>query len=158
VLDKAQTSWVLDSIGLNTDNLYPNCNPLVVSTGLPYLIVPLQKNGFKAKINISDLEEKIRSWGAMFIGVLEIPSLSIRTWDNLGAVEDIATGSLAGPSGAYLVKHGFQKAGTIIQLNQGHNLGRPSKLFVEVEPALDEVYVSGDVCKIAESKLVALPG
>lgn len=155
VLDKAQTSWLMSCINLSEDDLHPDCNPLIVSTGLPYLIVPIRKNGLKAKIKVPDLEERIRPWGAMFIGILEIPTLSIRTWDNLGAVEDIATGSLAGPSGAYLVKHGFQKAGTIIQINQGHNLGRPSKIFVEVEPESDEVYVSGDVCKIAESSLTA---
>jgi predicted PhzF superfamily epimerase YddE/YHI9 len=75
----------------------------------------------------------------------------------LGAVEDIATGSLAGPSGAYLVKQGFQNAGTTIQINQGHNLGRPSRLMVEVDPVSEEVYVSGHVCKIAQSKLLANP-
>src|SRR5581483_5614760 len=95
-LDRGQTSWLLDSIGLKEDDLYPDCYPLVISTGLPYLIIPLRKYGFKAKIRVSNLEDKIRSWGAMFIGILDIPTLSIRTWDNLGAVEDIATGSLAG--------------------------------------------------------------
>ena len=155
MLNAAQTSWLLDSINLHADDLYPRCQPLVVSTGLPYLIVPLQKNAFKAKILIANLEEKIRALGAMFIGILEIPTLNIRTWDNLGAVEDIATGSLAGPSGAYLVKQRFQKAGTIIQLNQGHNLGRPSKLMVEVNPGSEEVLVSGHVCKIAQSSLLA---
>ena len=94
----------------------------------------------------------------MFIGILEIPTLSIRTFDNLGAVEDIATGSLAGPSGAYLVKSGFQKPNTLIQINQGANLGRPSQLFVKVEMTdgeLADVYVSGGVCKISQSTLVA---
>jgi PhzF family phenazine biosynthesis protein len=155
VPDASQTSWLLNSLGLHEGDLYPGCKPLIVSTGLPYLIVPLQKNGFNAKINIPDLEEKIRPWGAMFIGILEIPTLSIRTWDNLGAVEDIATGSLAGPSGAYLVKQGFQKTGATIQINQGHNLGRPSKLMVEVDSSSGEVYVSGHVCMISQNTLVA---
>jgi trans-2,3-dihydro-3-hydroxyanthranilate isomerase len=154
VLNEQQTSWLLKSLSLNENDLYPGCSPLVVSTGLPYLIVPLQQNGFKAKICITDLEEKIRAWGAMFIGILEIPTLSIRTWDNLGAAEDIATGSLAGPSGAFLVKHGFYQQGATIQINQGHNLGRPAKLMVEVDSNAD-VYVSGYVCKISENMLVA---
>lgn len=157
-LDDAQTSWLLESLSLSEDDLYPGCKPLIVSTGLPYLIVPLQKNGFNAKISIRDLEEKIRPWGAMFIGILEIPTLSIRTWDNLGAVEDIATGSLGGPSGAYLVKYGFKKAGTTIQINQGHNLGRPSKLMVEVDQNSGEVYVSGHVCMISQNTLMVIPG
>jgi len=75
----------------------------------------------------------------------------------LSAVSPPAT-SLAGPSGAYLVKHGFQKANTVIQLNQGVNLGRPSQLFVEVKAQNDEltdVFVSGHVCKISQSTLLA---
>jgi trans-2,3-dihydro-3-hydroxyanthranilate isomerase len=157
-LDEAETTWLLDSISLDKDDLYPGCHPTIVSTGLPYLIVPLQKNGLKAKIRIPDLEEKIRAWGAMFIGTLEIPTLSIRTWDNLGMVEDIATGSLAGPSGAYLVKNGFEEPGAAIKLRQGENLGRPSQLFVETEinnGELADVYVSGHVCKISQSILLA---
>jgi len=155
VLDEDETNWLLESIGLNKDDLYPGCDPQIISTGLPYILIPLQRNGLKAKIGGAGLEQRIRSWGAMFIGIFEIPTLSIRTGDNLGLVEDIATGSLAGPSGAYLVQQGLHNAGEEIQINQGHNLGRPSKLFVEVEPATGDVYVSGNVCKVSENKLVS---
>src|SRR5438270_908161 len=50
VLDDEETRWLLDSISLNPDDLYPGCYPAIVSTGLPYLILPLQKNGLQAKI------------------------------------------------------------------------------------------------------------
>ena len=157
-LNDEETKWLLDSINLNKDDLYPGYYPEIVSTGLPYLVVPLQKNGLEAKIRTTDLEEKIRAMGAMFIGVLEIPTLSIRTGDNLGLVEDIATGSLAGPSGAYLVKQEFQKSNTVISLKQGENLGRPSRLDVEVTTdngKLSDIYVSGNVCKVSKSTLLA---
>jgi len=154
-LNDEETKWLLDSISLNKDDLYPGYYPVIVSTGLPYLVVPLQKNGLRAKIRVSDLEEKIREWGAMFIGILQIPTLIIRTWDNLGLVEDIATGSLAGPSGAYLVKHGFQKPNSVINIKQGENLGRPSRLYVEVTGELGDIYVSGNVCKVSQSTLLA---
>ena len=39
-------------------------------------------------------QDFMEGFGAKFIGTLDIPSLSIRTWDNAGKVEDIATGSL----------------------------------------------------------------
>jgi PhzF family phenazine biosynthesis protein len=154
-LNANETAMLLSCISLKPEDLYPGCNPIVVSTGLPYVIIPLQKNGLSAKINVPDLENTIRQWGAMFIGTLEIPTLSIRSWDNDGATEDIATGSLAGPVGAYLVKFGFQNPGTIIQISQGENLGRPSKLFVEavVKGELMEILVSGDVCKVAQGIL-----
>jgi trans-2,3-dihydro-3-hydroxyanthranilate isomerase len=154
ILDKEEIAWLLESVSLTEDDLFPELKPAVVSTGLPYLIIPLQKNGFDAKIRITDLGEKISALGAHFIGILEIPSSRIRSFDNLGQVEDIATGSLAGPAGAYLVKHGFQKANTQFQINQGENLGRPSQLFVEVserdnKPA--HIQVSGHVVKISQS-------
>ncbi|WP_158798367.1 PhzF family phenazine biosynthesis protein [Pedobacter sp. L105] len=155
-LNEEETAWLLDSISLTEGDLYPGLKPVVVSTGLPYLIIPLQKNGFGAKIRINDLSEKISAFGAKFIGILEIPSRRIRSGDNLGQVEDIATGSLAGPAGAYLVKYGFQKANTLIQINQGENLGRPSQLFVEVKEKdgkPGDIQVSGHVVKVSQSLL-----
>lgn len=155
VLTAGETAWLLESISLDPDDLYPGLYPTVVSTGLPYLIIPLQQNVFRAKIKITDLTEKIAAFGAHFIGVLEIPSQRIRSGDNGGHVEDIATGSLAGPAGAYLVKHGFQQAGLEFQINQGENLGRPSQLFVAVNTMENglNVQVSGGVHKVSQSVL-----
>jgi len=161
VPDDEQTAWLLDGLGLRADDLYPDYRPVVVSTGLPYVLVPLKSNGLKAKIGFAGMEENIRGWGAMFVGILEIPTLSIRTGDNFGRVEDIATGSLAGPAGAFLVKHGLSKADSIIKINQGEHLGRPSALFVEVKTdsgILGDIYVSGDVCKVAQGTLLAETG
>jgi trans-2,3-dihydro-3-hydroxyanthranilate isomerase len=158
ILDNEQTIWLLNGLNLSIDDLYPGYFPSIVSTGLPYVIIPLKKNSLKAKLGFEGMEEKIRAFGAMFIGVIEIPTLSIRTGDNLGMVEDIATGSLAGPAGAFLVNFGFQKPGTLIKLNQGKNLGRPSSLFVEVKTVsgeLADVYVSGHVCKVSQCILLA---
>lgn len=155
-LSSEETAWLLDSISLDADDLYPGLYPSVVSTGLPYLIIPLQKNGLRAKIKIDDLGAKISAFGAHFIGILEIPTRRIRSGDNLGKVEDIATGSLAGPAGAFLVKNGFQKTNATTRIEQGENLGRPSQLFVEVKEKndrLDDVHVSGYVVKVSENLL-----
>jgi len=160
VLNTLETAGVLECLGLSMEDLYPGCSPTVVSTGLPYLLIPLQRNGFTAKIKVPDFEKRIQPFGAKFAGILEIPTLSIRSGDNKGAVEDIATGSLAGPIGAYLVKHGFQEPDTLFQLNQGKNLGRPSQLFVKVGKKNDQlanVFVGGSVCKIAQGVLYAQP-
>jgi trans-2,3-dihydro-3-hydroxyanthranilate isomerase len=156
ILTEAETAWLLTSIGLNPDDLYPGIYPTVVSTGLPYVIIPLQKNAVKAKTNITDLLEKIKAFGAHFIGTLEIPTLTIRSFGNLGSVEDIATGSLAGPVGAFLIQHGFYQVNTVIRLNQGGNLGRPSQLFVEIKEKngdSGDILVSGDVVKVSRGEL-----
>ena len=53
-----------------------------------------------------------------------------RTWDNAGAVEDVATGSAAGPAAAYLAAHGLAAEDESIVINQGRFLGRPSQIAV----------------------------
>lgn len=138
--------------------LYPGLFPTVVSTGLPYLIVPFKNNFFKARIGAPGLSEKLHAVRAQFIGLLDIDTYSIRTGLNDGSVEDIATGSLAGPSGAFLVKHGLQQSDTVIKINQGKNLGRKSELYTELRTTKDgtaDVFVSGSVCKIANGVLDA---
>jgi trans-2,3-dihydro-3-hydroxyanthranilate isomerase len=156
VLTADEANMILACVNLDAKDLYPDCLPTVVSTGLPYLLIPLQKNALNARIKVPDLEKKLKYYGAQFIGILEIPTLNMRTWDNAGSVEDVATGSLAGPSGAYLVRKGFKEANKIIQLNQGGNLGRPSQLFVEVKiqsGIMTDVYVGGSVCKVSHNIL-----
>lgn len=156
VLGEAETAGILPYINATPGELYPGLSPAVVSTGLPYLIVPLRNNRFKARVGAPGLTEKLHAVGAQFIGLLDVETGSIRTGHNDGSVEDIATGSLAGPAGAFLVKHGLQKADTVIRINQGQNLSRKSELYVELHTCTDgtmDVFVSGSVCKIASGLL-----
>ena len=48
--------------------------------------------------------------GADFVYVLDPDRPEGRTWDNRGVTEDVATGSAAGPTAAYLVNHGLRPA------------------------------------------------
>lgn len=156
-LKEEETKALLAGINLTPDDLYPGLFPTVVSTGLPYLIVPLRKNGYQAKILVADLEQQLHAIGASFLGILEIPTQRIRTGDNDGRVEDIATGSLAGPSAAFLVANGFQPADTLIRINQGENLDRPSQLFTELKSKSEgqyDVYVGGDVWMVSQNLLL----
>ena len=50
-----------------------------------------------------------------------------------GVPEDPATGSAAGPLGAYLAVHGvLPKTQTAFMLEQGIEMGRPSRIWIEV--------------------------
>lgn len=158
VLDLAATKNILQYINATPDDLYPGLFPTVVSTGLPYLIVPFKSNFFKARIGAPGLSEKLHALRAQFIGLLDIDSCSIRTGLNDGSVEDLATGSLAGPSGAYLVKHGLRQPNTVIKISQGKNLGRHSELYTELrttKAGTADVFVSGSVYKVANGVLDA---
>ena len=71
----------------------------VVSTGLPYLIVPvLAEHLATANITSRGFEALLAESGAKFVYVLDPTAPEGRTWDNAGRVEDVATGSAAGPS------------------------------------------------------------
>ena len=74
----------------------------------------------------------------------------------VGVPEDPATGSANGALGAYLVRHGLVSLDTPtveILSEQGIEMGRPSRLRIEVDQAGGdprEVRVSGQVVFMAE--------
>jgi len=157
ILTKEQEKSFLRYFNLLPDDKYTHLPLQVISTGLPYLIIPVKSKSLaKVKVTIPDLEEKLKEVNAKFFYVLDIENLHGRTWDNFGLVEDIATGSAAGPAGAYLVENQLVNINTEIILNQGSFLGRPSKMKIIVKGTnvkKSDVFVEGDVCKIAVGKL-----
>ncbi|MGE5107871.1 MAG: PhzF family phenazine biosynthesis protein, partial [Sphingobacteriales bacterium] len=133
VLTKEQEIDFLNFFNLTVADKFDDLPFQVVTTGLPYLILPVKtKSLSKVKVTIPNLEKKLEEINAKFFYVLDIENLQGRTWDNFGLVEDIATGSAAGPAGAYLVKNNFAEADTPIILRQGDFLGRPSKIKIVV--------------------------
>jgi len=149
------TREMLAALNLEESDLYPGLPLEVVSTGLPYLLAPLADRLDRAAIVRPGFEALLASVGAKFVYVLHVPTREGRTWDNDGRVEDVATGSAAGPVGAYLVRHGLASPNAEITLHQGRFLGRPSELRVRVEGAAGDdreiaaVYVTGDVRMVA---------
>jgi trans-2,3-dihydro-3-hydroxyanthranilate isomerase len=56
-----------------------------------------------------------------------------------GVDEDAATGSAAGPLAIHLARHGRIGFGEEIEIRQGVELGRPSKLYARVDGSTDRV-------------------
>jgi trans-2,3-dihydro-3-hydroxyanthranilate isomerase len=56
-----------------------------------------------------------------------------------GAAEDPATGSAAGPLAFHLARHGRIQFGDEIEISQGDELGRPSKLYARVDGSAEQV-------------------
>lgn len=56
-----------------------------------------------------------------------------------GIVEDPATGSAAGPLACHLSRHGWIDFGDEIEIEQGVEMGRPSKLYARAEGAGNEI-------------------
>lgn len=154
VLSKNQEIDFLSFLNLKEEDKTDEMFCEVISTGLPYLILPIKANSLsKVKVTIPDLNKKLEQIGAKFFYVLDIENLQGRTWDNFGLVEDVATGSAAGPVGAYLVKNNLAKIDSQIILRQGNFLERPSEIKIVISRTAD-IYVEGDVCKIAIGELL----
>ena len=139
------------ALGLSPDDLH-RLPMQVVSTGLPYLIVPVAGGLDRAGITVGDFEQRLDSVGAKFVYVFDPATREGRSWDNAGAVEDVATGSAAGPAAAWLVAHGLAADGETIVVNQGRFLGRPSVIAVTPDRQGDRG-VGGPVAPVARGEV-----
>jgi trans-2,3-dihydro-3-hydroxyanthranilate isomerase len=138
----------------------------VVSTGLPFLIIPLtsQKALSQAKINPSILETVAQELDTSLVAPFTMEGMGgnrirARVFAPLhGVPEDPATGSAAGCLSAYLVKHGLIKGEplTTVEIEQGMDIHRPSLIHVELaveEKSIERVWVSGSVVRVLEGTI-----
>lgn len=133
-----------------------------VSTGLPFIIVPLKSlsNLKEARIDRVPYDELVaESWAKAVLvfapeGYTKDQELSVRVFvDYYGVPEDPATGSGNGCLAAYLVKNRYFGAGSVdLKVGQGYEIGRPSTLALSAkdEEGAIEVRVGGRVTRIAE--------
>ena len=144
---------ILARLGLISGDLSPGLPAQVISTGLPYLILPVRPEPFAgAVIRGSDLESLLSQVGAKFVLPLDVAGREMRSWDNLGRVEDVATGSAAGPAAAYLYSLDLADSSLPIELSQGRFAGRPSKIRVRRGEG-ENIFVSGEVWAISHGSL-----
>jgi len=135
----------------------------VVSTGLPFLIVPVtsQRALSQAKINPSILETVAQELDISLVAPftkegMEGNRIRARVFAPFhGVPEDPATGSAAGCFAAYLIKHGIVKAKPItsVEIEQGMEMRRPSLIQVELairEGTIEKVWVAGSVVRVLE--------
>jgi trans-2,3-dihydro-3-hydroxyanthranilate isomerase len=129
----------------------------VVSTGLPYLIVPVTAGGLtQARVVVDDLEARLAGVDAKFAYVFDPESREGRTWDNAGAVEDVATGSAAGPAAAYLFEHRLADPRAELFLHQGRFVDRASTMSVTARDDA-QLWVGGPVAAVAGGRLDSPP-
>ncbi len=141
------------ALGLRPEHLREDVPSQVVSTGLPYLLLPVTPEGLAAShIAGADLPAMLSEIGADFVYVLDPDRPEGRTWDNRGVTEDVATGSAAGPTAAYLVSHGLRPADKPFHVHQGRFVGRPSR--IDVRYAADgSIYVGGLVAPFSSGTI-----
>ncbi|MDO9322578.1 MAG: PhzF family phenazine biosynthesis protein [Pseudomonas sp.] len=156
VLSQTETAEFGAAFSLSSTELDSRYPAQVVSTGLPYVLLPVTAAGLAKAKQCRLLDVELLSCGAAFVYLLDVDNLEGRTWDPAGQVEDIATGSAAGPVAAYLVQHGVRESEQAFSLNQGRFLQRPSRLDVCV--GVDSrVRVGGHVQLLARAELLIHP-
>ncbi len=156
-LRHANVDAVLRRLGLTQADLRSDFPPQVISTGLDYLILPIHSTAINRVVfHGDDLESELAKLQAKFVFIFDVEKREIRTWDNAGKVEDIATGSAAGPAAAYLYEHGLAQADQTVQIQQGRFRQRPSTLRI-TRNIHGEILVSGGVWGISAGYLEARP-
>ena len=138
-----------------------------VSTGIPFIIVPLKTHASlkKAKVNLDKYFHLIKNLKAQEILIFcpetyhKDNDLSVRVFaDSLGVPEDPATGSANGCLAGYLVEYSYSgKTSVNVRVEQGYEIGRPSLLLLKSqrnEQQEIEVFVGGKVVMVAKGEFV----
>ena len=158
---------IAKTLGLNEKDIDVNHPIQAVSTGVPFLIVPLKtlKAVKQAKVN----RQSKQNTGAPTEILVFSPetynkqnNLNVRVFvDLFGIPEDPATGSGNGCLAAYLAHHKyFGDAPVNVKVEQGYEIGRPSLLLLRAENRNDKitVHVGGKVFLIAKGELLNTDG
>lgn len=133
---------VAGAIGINADEISPEWPCQVVSTGLPFAIVPFRNlkalSNFKPDIGraLSFLEG---TEGRFFYFICPEAPAKMRSRMFFYGGEDPATGSAAGCAASWMAKHGVAKSDEQIVIWQGVEAGRPSEIFVRATSEGDRV-------------------
>jgi trans-2,3-dihydro-3-hydroxyanthranilate isomerase len=139
------------AVGLSRDDLDPGLPVQIVSTGNPQIIVPLRDLAAvsRARPDHPRIGAMIERYGSDSIYLFHAEGGHARArlfmptplWP-----EDAATGSAAGPLGAYLAEHARLEPGRLT-VSQGVEMGRTSTIVVDVSGSPGEwtIHVSGGV-------------
>jgi trans-2,3-dihydro-3-hydroxyanthranilate isomerase len=147
-------------LGIDLADIDLGCPIEQVSTGLPFIIVPLKTLAAvqKAKLELTKYYQLIDQLPAQNI-LIFCPhtlyaenDLHVRVFTHaLGIPEDPATGSANGCLAAYLVQHGYEGQKSIdLRVEQGYEIDRPSLLYLQADA--NSVSVGGQVELVAKGQ------
>jgi len=159
---------IAKALGLSINQIVDTKKPvMVVSTGLPVVIVPVRTLTAVRSIvpdaaAIVEVCARVGTNGIMVFTTMTVEDHStVHTRmfaPAIGILEDPATGSASGAMGAYLVHNGLVEVGPMTELivEQGYEIERPSRILVQVESdddAIQSVKVGGQVVMVVEGTL-----
>lgn len=146
------------ALGIGEDQLEPQ--PQAVSTGAKHLLVPVRSLSVLSNLAVDparllDVVRPVGCQGAyVFTRETKEPASAAHArafFPGIGIVEDPATGSAAGPLAAFLVAKGLLRSGLTVVIEQGDEMGRPSRIEACVDGGL--VRVGGRCVTVVEGTL-----
>jgi trans-2,3-dihydro-3-hydroxyanthranilate isomerase len=149
-------------LGIKTADISDDGPIQTVSTGLPYAIVPLKelrtlqslRPDFQ-KIQVYFDQKREQTDFYYITRDTRDPAIDLRSRGIFSDEEDPATGSAAGCTAAWMVRHGVAKSGQRAQVEQGVEIRRPSQIFVSAEregETVRNVRVGGNAVEIAQAE------
>ncbi len=167
-----QRGKVARALGLEEQDIAITGMPCeIVSAGLPIHIVPLASLETMRRIKLSragarEIAQDL-GFGDIFVFTCETVSNNVDVHCRMfahgfGIPEDAATGSAAGALIAYMIKHRLVPAGRSARIvcEQGLEMGRPSRLFVEADVEGGRalaIRVGGHCVRMGEGRLAFDP-
>jgi trans-2,3-dihydro-3-hydroxyanthranilate isomerase len=156
-----EPSAVADALGLAPTDLDPGLPIQTVSTGMAFCIVPLRSLEVAARLAIP--QPKAQAYLAntdakFFHCITRAAAGSGADWHarmQFYNGEDPATGSASGCAIAYLVRHGLAGPGQPVVLEQGVEMQRPSRIYVQATAhgqRVTGVHVAGRTIPIATGR------
>jgi trans-2,3-dihydro-3-hydroxyanthranilate isomerase len=143
---------VAEAAELEPGDLIEGLPIVAASTGIPHLIVPVRDAATLVRAARHDRACaavcEAAGTESLYLFAIRAGDVIARMFDRSASIgEDPATGSAAGPLGAYLARHGLAGMPGRMVVSQGEAVGRPSTLHVDVArtDATWEVRVGGAV-------------
>ena len=156
---KLNKKALASALGLSAKDFDPKLEPEYVSTGIYNLMVPLRNRAALGRVvmNMVEVRKLLGKNGTMAYCFTcgengKAFSRGMLPWE---LYEDAATGSAAGALGAYFVKHGRLSPAHTLNILQGVEMGRPSRIEVEVTQNGKKLVprVSGAAVKVFEGTI-----
>jgi trans-2,3-dihydro-3-hydroxyanthranilate isomerase len=144
--------------GLEPADLVEDLPIVPVSTGIAHLMVPLRseaaiRRAARMGVHCTTVCEASGAESLYLFVVRADGDVMARMFDRGDSIgEDPATGSAAGPLGAYLCTYGLAGMPGAVTVSQGEMVGRPSFLHVEAERGIEgwTIAVGGGVRIVGE--------
>jgi trans-2,3-dihydro-3-hydroxyanthranilate isomerase len=128
-------------LSLNVTDLIDELPAQAVSTGVPFLFIPIRTLAAigRIKFRVDVWERAFRMFEAPHIFAFTPRTVSPEAQVHsrmfapaMNIPEDAATGAASGPLGAYLVQYGVASAHAAIVAEQGYEMGRPSQIRIAI--------------------------